>query len=113
MATVRAENRFVSPGFLSLPYDRLRFIHYSCRLWEECQADTPSVLAIVVLEPATARCVSFAAYQIAERRGIPAAEIPARFPELERALLRQFYKSLFGRKSFRSIGVCESPTTPT
>jgi hypothetical protein len=71
---------------------RLYAIHYSGELGQNSPAETPPVSAIVVQQLLTDEQHTFAAFRIAEQRGIAAFEFLTRFPELEKQMLRDFYE---------------------
>src|SRR5262249_26946100 len=70
--------------------DDLYVIHYSQQRAEDCTAATPGVLAIVTQHVVTGHQQTFAALHLAEREGIPPAELPARQADLERRLLEEY-----------------------
>jgi hypothetical protein len=72
------------------PDDDLYIVHYSQERAEHCTDSTPGVLAIVVQHVLTGQQRTFAALHLAEREGIPPAELPARLEQLERRLLEGY-----------------------
>jgi len=70
---------------------RLYAIHYSQELQANSAAQTPPTSAIVVQQVLTGQQLTFAAFQIAEQRGIPPADFLAHLPALEKQLLANFF----------------------
>jgi hypothetical protein len=69
----------------------LHTIHYSQELQANCAAQTPPVSAIVVQQVLTGQQQTFAAFQIAEQRGISPADFTGYLSELEKQLLQDFF----------------------
>src|SRR4051794_38924389 len=70
---------------------RLKIVHCYTSPWDDVPHGTPSPLMIAALDFATDREDVFAVHLTAERRGIPAVEIPQRLLDLEREMLEEFY----------------------
>jgi hypothetical protein len=73
------------------PHDDLYVIHYSQQRAEDCTAATPSVSAIIVQHVLSGEQTTFAALHVAERLGIPPAELPETSQTLEREALEEFF----------------------
>src|ERR1051326_5113648 len=66
-------------------------IHYSQERIESSTVQTPPVSAVAVQHVLTQEQHTFAAFRIAEQRGIAPSQFLARLPELEKQLLKDFY----------------------
>lgn len=66
-------------------------IHYSQELQANSPAQTPPVSAIVVQQVLSGQQQTFAAFQVAERRGISPTDFLTHLPELEKPLLKNFF----------------------
>jgi len=77
----------------SLPVldSRLYAIHYSQELQANSAAQTPPVSAIIVQHVLTGQQQTFAAFQVAEQRGISPADFLVHLPELEKQVLGEFF----------------------
>jgi hypothetical protein len=73
--------------------DRLYIIHYSSQsLFDaEVNAHSPRITSIVVRHYVSGQTVSFSMHTVAEYLGISAEDVEARYDEVERELLTQFY----------------------
>ncbi|MES1975406.1 MAG: hypothetical protein V4472_23360 [Pseudomonadota bacterium] len=72
--------------------NRCLIIHYACQsLYDDRDGLSPSISNIVVKSLSNDQIVSFAAHLVAERLHIPKTEIVARFDEIERSLVEEFY----------------------
>jgi hypothetical protein len=73
--------------------DRFYIIHYSSQsLYDaEAGAHSPRITSIVVRHYASGQTVSFSTHTTAEYLHIPPDELEAKYDDVERELLRQFY----------------------
>jgi hypothetical protein len=73
--------------------DRFYIIHYSSQsLFDaEAGAHSPRITSIVVRHYVSGQTVSFSMHTVAEYLGIQPDEVEARYDEVERELLTQFY----------------------
>ncbi len=77
--------------------DRFYIIHYSSQSLFDAEAEagasalSPRITSVVVRHYETGQTVSFATHTVAEYLGIAWDEIEARYDEIERELLTQFY----------------------
>lgn len=73
--------------------DWFYIIHYSSQsLYDPEQgAHSPRVTAVVVRHYATGQTVSFATHTIAEQLGVAPADVEARYDDIEREILTQFF----------------------
>lgn len=73
--------------------DKCLIIHYACQsLYDDREGLSPSVSNIAFKDFNNDQTVSFAAHFIAERKGIPKEQVRERFPEIEQALLEDFFE---------------------
>lgn len=72
--------------------DKCLVVHYACQsLYDDKEGLSPSISNIVVKSFNTDQTVSFAAHLVAERLHIPRDEILAKYEQIEKALLEEFY----------------------
>lgn len=73
--------------------DKFYVIHYSSQsLFDaEAGAHSPRITSIVVRHYVSGQTVSFSMHTVAEYLGIPPDEVSARYDDVERELLKQFY----------------------
>lgn len=78
--------------------ERCLIVHYACQsLYDDADSLSPSISNIIVKNFANDQTVSFAAHIVAEKLQIPRNDIQARFAEIERALLEDFYAFVVSR----------------
>jgi len=79
------------------PY--VRIIHYSCESFDDRPSgQSPRITAIAIRKLDDAQTVSFSIHAVAERRGVPIAQIPGNYDDLEREMLRDFFNYVEGHK---------------
>lgn len=72
--------------------DMCLVIHYSCESFYDIKdGRTPRVTSIAIRQFATGQTTSFSIHKSAELKGVPLAEIEARYDELEKEMLAEFF----------------------
>src|SRR5262245_9055438 len=71
---------------------RVKFVHYYTTPLDDVPDGTPAPVLLATLRPVTSTERAFALHLVAERHGIPAADVSARRHELEREMLEDFYE---------------------
>lgn len=68
-------------------------IHYSCEsFYDRSDGSSPRVTSIAVRNLGTGQTTSFSIHQVAERDGVPVADITGKFDDLEKKMLKEFYQ---------------------
>ncbi|MCZ7593680.1 MAG: hypothetical protein M5U16_01285 [Hyphomicrobium sp.] len=68
-------------------------IHYSCEtFYERPEGRSPRITSIAIRRLGSGQTVSFSIHQVAERSSIPFKDITAKYDELEKEMLDEFYK---------------------
>lgn len=68
-------------------------VHYSCEsFYDRTDGSSPRVTSIAVRNLASGSTRSFSIHQMAEKKGIPVAQITAQFNPLEKQMLTEFYE---------------------
>lgn len=85
-AAARLERLMQHPNHLLL-------IHYSCQsFYDRTDGSSPRITSIAVRHYGSGQTTSFSIHMLAERRGIPLADIPIRYDELERTMLEEYFQ---------------------
>lgn len=75
--------------------DMCLVIHYSCESFYDIKdGRTPRVTSIAIREFASGQTTSFSIHKNAELNGVPQADITAKYDELEKEMLAEFYAFL-------------------
>lgn len=73
----------------------IMIVHYSCEsFYDRPNGASPRITSIAVRSFATGQTTSFSIHQVAERCGVPADQIAARYDELEKKMLGEFNEYL-------------------
>lgn len=84
--------------------DQVLLIHYSCESFYDIKdGRTPRVTSIAVRNLKTAQTESFSVHKIAERNDISINDIPARYDELEKKMLEEFFEFIKYRQTFHFV----------
>ena len=84
--------------------DQVLLIHYSCESFYDIKyGRTPRVTSIAVRNLKTAQTESFSVPKIAERSDISINDIPARYDELEKKMLEEFFEFIKYRQTFHFV----------
>ena len=83
---------------------RAIIIHYSCEsFYDRPDGSSPRITSIAVRNLASGQTSSFSIHQIAERLNVSHDEIEARYNELEKTMLEDFYKYVEARKDYHWV----------
>lgn len=70
-------------------------IHYSCEsFYDRPEGRSPRITSIALRKLESGQAASFSIHQVAEREGIPFAEIETRYDELEKKMLDAYFKHI-------------------
>lgn len=79
-------------------------IHYSCEsFYDRPNGASPRITSLALRSLDTAQTHSFSIHQVAEQRGVPFAEIEARYDELERQMLDAYYQHIGGHRGMEYL----------
>lgn len=84
--------------------EHVLLIHYSCESFYDIKdGRTPRVTSIAVRNLKNAQTESFSIHKIAERQRVPQVDIPPRYDELEKEMLKDFFEFAERRETFSYI----------
>jgi hypothetical protein len=79
-------------------------IHYSCEsFYDRPEGRSPRITSIAVRKLDSGQTLSFSIHQMAERSGVPFAEIDTHFDKLERLMLDAFFAHIGGHRGMQYL----------
>jgi len=79
-------------------------IHYSCEsFYDRPEGRSPRITSIAARKLDSGQTVSFSIHQVAERRGVPFAEIAAQYDELEKRMLDEFFAHIGSHRGMKYL----------
>jgi hypothetical protein len=79
-------------------------VHYSCEtFYERPEGRSPRITSIAIRRLGSGQTVSFSIHQIAEKSSIPFKDITAKYDDLEKEMLDEFFKFVGSHRGFNYL----------